>query len=194
MNAPFTSKPNSDRNTELGISIIELLIVITIISVVTGFALMRITQAQQAMRRVNSAREMIGYLERARLDSIRRHAVATGQMARITVTGPSTYTLLMDIDRDGTLDPPRTIRIPAGQGVFTGAFPKLIMFNWRGKTVNSFNAPAAALPISLTSYGTSSTIDVSGAGSATLDQTVTVSPVVNSTAGTPSFRKEAQIP
>jgi hypothetical protein len=137
---------------------------------------------------------MIGYLERARLDSIRRHAIATGQMARITVTGPSTYTLLMDIDRDGTLDPPRTIRIPAGQGVFTGAFPKVIMFNWRGKTVDILNAPAASLPISLTSYGTSSTIDISGAGSATLDQTVTVSPVVNSTAGAPSFRKEAQIP
>jgi len=146
------------------------------------------------MRRVNSARELILYLERARIDSIRRRAIVPAQMARVTVNNASSYTVLMDTNGDGILDPGLTIRIPAGQGAFTGSFPKLIMFNWRGRTVDNSNNPTQALAVFLTnSYGTS-TVNISGAGSATVDKTITVSPVVNSGTGSASFRRDTQIP
>jgi len=192
--APPTSSINTDRKKESGVSLPEILIVAAIIAIVTVFALMRFAQAQQAMRRANSARELISYLERARLDSVRRRAIVPAQMARVTVNNASSYTVVMDVNGYGNLDAGRTINIPTGQGTFTGTFPKLIMFNWRGRTVDNANAPTQALPLFLTnSYGTS-TINVSGAGSATVDKTITVSPVVNSSTGAASFRRDTQIP
>ena len=192
--APPTSAINRDRKPESGVSLPEILIVAAIIAIVIVFALMRFAQAQQAMRRANSARELISYLERARLDSVRRRAIVPAQMARVTVNNASSYTVIMDTNGDGTLDAARTITIPTGQGTFTGTFPKFIMFNWRGRTVDNANAPTQALPVFLTnSYGTS-TINVSGAGSATVDKTITVSPVVNAGTGAASFRRDTQIP
>jgi len=180
--------------SQKGFSLLELFIVMTMVAIVTTFALMRFAQAQQGMRRANSARELIAYLERARLDSIRRRAIVPAEMARVTVNSASSYTIVVDTNGDGILDPARTINIPTGQGAFTGTIPKLIMFNWRGRTVDNANNPSQALPVSLTnSYGTS-TINVSGAGSATVDKTITVSPVVNSGATAPSFRRDTLIP
>ena len=156
MSAPLTlyaaSSPESDR----GFSLLELFIVMTMLTIVTTFALMRFAQAQQGMRRANSARELIAYLEKARLDSIRRRAIVPAQMARVTINSASSYTIVIDSNGDGTLDPARTVNIPAGQGTFTGTMPKLIMFNWRGRTVDNANNPSQALPVLLTnSYGTS---------------------------------------
>ena len=194
MDAPLSSKTRKDLRSDKGVSLLEVLIVVTMITIVTAFAFMRFAQAQQGMRRVNSARELIAYLERARLDSIRRRAIVPADMARVTVNSASSYTVLMDTNGDGVLDAGRTIRIPPGQGVFTGAFPKLIMFNWRGRTVDNSSNPTQALPVFLTnSYGTS-TINVSGNGGATVDKTITVSPIVNSLATAPSFRNGTQIP
>src|SRR6185436_19265832 len=59
---------------EKGFTVFELLIVLSIISVLSGFALMQITRARQAMVRENAARQFAGYLEKARIDSLRRHA------------------------------------------------------------------------------------------------------------------------
>jgi prepilin-type N-terminal cleavage/methylation domain-containing protein len=194
MQLPPTKKDKDSVKGNEGFSLVELFIVMTMIAIVTTFALTRFAQAQQGMRRANSARELIAYLERARLDSIRRRAMVPADMARVTVNSASSYTVVMDTNGDGILDPARTINIPAGQGAFTGTIPKLIMFNWRGRTVDNANNPAQALPVLLTnSYGTS-TINVSGAGSATVDKTITVSPVVNSGAAAPGFRRDTKIP
>jgi prepilin-type N-terminal cleavage/methylation domain-containing protein len=194
MTVPLISESGSTARSNKGFSLLELFIVMTMITIVTTFALTRFAQAQQGMRRANSARELIAYLERARLDSIRRRAIVPADMARVTVNSASSYTVLMDANGDGVLDPARTINIPAGQGAFTGSLPKLIMFNWRGRTVDNANNPSQALPVLLTnSYGTS-TINVSGAGSATVDKTITVSPVVNSGAAAPGFRRDTKTP
>ena len=187
----MNSKPSKAHR---GFSLLELLIVLTLIAIVSVFAFMRFAQAQQGMRRANSARELISYLERARIDSVRRRAIVPAQMARVTVNSATSYTVLIDTNGDGVLDPGRTINIPTGQGTFTGTFPKLIMFNWRGRTVDNANNPTQALPVYLTnSYGTS-TVNVSGAGSATVDKTITVSPVTNAGSGAATFRRDTQIP
>jgi Tfp pilus assembly protein FimT len=194
MYALHTPQNRKIIGSEHGFSLLELFIVMTMITIVTTFALMRFAQAQQGMRRANSARELIAYLEQARLDSIRRRAIVPAEMARVTVDSANSYTIVMDRNGDGILDPARTINIPTGQGVFTRAIPKLIMFNWRGRTVDNANKPSDSLPVELTnSYGTS-TINVSGAGAATVDKNIVVSPVVNTGATAPTFRRDTQIP
>ncbi|HEX8708371.1 MAG TPA: prepilin-type N-terminal cleavage/methylation domain-containing protein [Pyrinomonadaceae bacterium] len=126
------------RRGERGFSLIEMLIVVAMIGIVSGFALLRISAAQRSMRLTNSTRELMGYLEKARLDSVRRHAMATGEMANVTIESATSYTINIDQDGDGAFDPPRTITIPPQQGVsFAGiTFPTVIRYNWRGRPVD----------------------------------------------------------
>ena len=135
-----------DRGGERGVSVVEVLIMLTMITLISGYALTRIKGAQQYMRMENASREFMGYVEKARLDSVRRHAGPPGllpqpQMSLVTITGPRTYTVVMDFDGDGSVDPPRNITIAPDQGVVfnTGAtpLPLTIAFNWRGRTVST---------------------------------------------------------
>lgn len=159
------------RSAERGISIIELLIVVAMVGLVTAFAVMKIAAAQRAVRLTNSAREFTGWLEKARLDSLRRHPMGTGEMASVQITSATTYTVTIDQNGDGTLDPARTIRIPANSGAsFAGiAVPTTIRYNWRGRAVDAggnlmnlafriqdASGSAAPVNINVTSAGDSS--------------------------------------
>lgn len=134
------------RFGERGVSVLEMLIMLLMISIITGYALTRISGAQQFMRMENASREFMSYVEKARLDSVRRHAGPPGplpqpQMSSVTITGPRTYTVTMDFNGDGIMDPPRNMTIAPDQGVFfnTGGtpLPLTISFNWRGRTVDA---------------------------------------------------------
>src|SRR5437868_3364486 len=130
---------DSLRRGERGVSILEIVIVVAMISIVTSFAVMQIGAAQRAMRLTNSAREFLGWLEKARLDSLRRHAISNVEMASITINNNNTYTVTIDQNGDGTLDPGRTITIPNTHGArFSGVtIPSTIYYNWRGRPVDS---------------------------------------------------------
>lgn len=134
------------RGGERGVSILELLIMLVMVSVITGYALTRISGAQQFMRMENASREFMSYVDKARLDSVRRHAGPPGTlpqpaMSSVTITGPRSYTVTMDFDGDGIVDAPRTITIPENQGVIfntgTTPLPITISFNWRGRAVSN---------------------------------------------------------
>lgn len=159
------------RNAERGVSIVEILIVITMIGVVTAFAVMQITGAQQSMRLSNSAREFMSWLDKTRLDSVRRHAAGTSTsgMASVKINSATSYTVTIDQDGDGTLDPARTFTIPGTHGAaFAGiTIPATIYYNWRGRPVDSLgnllslsfrlqDANGHTNPINLTSTGDSS--------------------------------------
>ena len=77
----MNSKPEGDvivpERGERGFSAIQLLVVVAIIAIISVMATVSISKAQQQMRRENVIREFKGYLEKARLDSIRRHATST---------------------------------------------------------------------------------------------------------------------
>jgi type II secretory pathway pseudopilin PulG len=161
------SEVGGRRQSERGISVLEIIIVVTIIGVVTAFAILRISAAQRAMRLTNSTREFISYLERARIDSIRRRPMNVGEMARVTINTVNSYSVQLDQDGDGLLDAPRTITIADVQGArFAGvAIPTIIYFDWRGRPVNGFGnnialnfrmedaSGANPNPINLTSIG-----------------------------------------
>src|ERR1700682_368323 len=91
------------RNDASGFSLLQLLITVAIIGVVTAYALIQLSNAQQAMRLSSSSREFMNYTEKARIDSIRRHAMTPAQMASISVTGLRQYTITMDFNFDGAV-------------------------------------------------------------------------------------------
>ena len=104
MKVILTSHPSENAR---GFSVIELLIVVSIISVVSGFAVMQITRARQVMIRENAALQFAGYLEKARVDSLRRHPMAAAQMAQVTIGDATSYSVTIDADGSG---PYRAIR------------------------------------------------------------------------------------
>lgn len=178
-----------------GISIIELLIVVSMIFVISGFALMNISRARQVSVRSNVAREMTSYIEKARLDSIRRHSTTAAQMAQVTIVNSSRYSVTLDSDGDGTIDAARVINLPANSNlIFNGPFPRSIIFNWRGRTVDNAGVLTTPSAISITnSYGASS-INLSTAGQSALDTTLQTDPITNTTAPAVTFRSQTQFP
>ncbi|HEX8773026.1 MAG TPA: hypothetical protein VF735_05430 [Pyrinomonadaceae bacterium] len=155
-----------DRRGERGVSMIEVLIMLTMIALISGYALTRISGAQQYMRMENASREFMSYVDKARVDSVRRHAGPPGllpqpPMSFITITGPRAYSVVMDFDGDGNIDPPRNITIAPDQGVVfnTGAtpLPIVIAFNWRGRTVSPTTNAIAATYITPPSFGIQTT-------------------------------------
>jgi prepilin-type N-terminal cleavage/methylation domain-containing protein len=178
-----------------GFSVIELLIVATIISIVTGFALMQITRARQVMVRENAARQLDSYLEKARVDSLRRHPTASAQMAQVTIINATFYSVTIDADGNGTLDAPKVMSLPADSALqFNTPFPRTIYFNWRGRTVDAAGNVASPPFVTISNTYGSSRIDLTTAGQPTLQGPPASSPVTNSTAPAPSFRSNTQIP
>ncbi|MEP6743807.1 MAG: tetratricopeptide repeat protein [bacterium] len=176
-----------------GFTVIELLIVASIISVVSGFALMQITRARQVMVRENAARQLASYLEKARIDSVRRHPTTSAQMAQVSIINATFYTVTIDANGDGALDAPKVVSLAPDGLQLNGPFPRTIYFNWRGRTVDA--AGNVALPAFVTISNTfTSKIDLTTAGQPSLTGTPASSPVTNSAAPSPAFRPNTQIP
>ncbi|HKQ51165.1 MAG TPA: prepilin-type N-terminal cleavage/methylation domain-containing protein [Pyrinomonadaceae bacterium] len=183
-------RDNSRPRRERGFSLVELLIVVAMISVVAAFAVMQISAAQRAMRLTNSAREFMAWLEKARVDSVRRHPMSKNEMAMVKITAANAYVVKIDQNGDGALDPDLTITIPASYGTsFSGvAVPQEIYFNWRGRPVSDTGASLSlAFTLQSTTGGTAPVpINLTSAGDASLDDaidpgTVTVGPNANPT-------------
>lgn len=194
MEVTLTSYQGQDAR---GFSVIELLIVVTMISVISGFAFIQIARARQEMTRQNAARQFVGYLEKARLDSIRRHPTAPAQMGQVSIVDANSYSVRIDSDGDGTLNAPLVISLPANSNLqFNGPFPRTIYFNWRGRTVDSTTAVVTPAAITISnSDGTSpTTITMTTAGQPAINTTITTTPVANSTPQPASLRNYTQIP
>jgi Tfp pilus assembly protein FimT len=193
MKAPTTSKTLSNA---AGVSVVELLIVVSMIAVFSGFAFMKIVRARQLMIRANSAQEIVSYLEKARLDSMRRRPSAVSEMAQVSIVNAGFFSVTIDADGNGTLDAPRVISLPTNTDLqFTGTFPRTIYFNWRGRTVNNANAitTPAAITLSSATYG-STVINMSDTGQPSIGTTIISSPVNNSNPPAPELRDNTQIP
>lgn len=191
MIAPLSKNRFAD---ERGISALELLIVIAMIAVICGFALMQVVEARQDMTRENAAQQLAAYLEKARLDSVRRHPSIPDEMAQVSIINASFYSVTIDADGDGTLDAPRVISMPAESNLqFNTPYPRTIYFNWRGRTVDEDGNPADPDFVSLSHSHGSSTIDLTAAGEPSLVGAPVSSPVVNSSPPLPSFRSTTQV-
>ena len=94
----------SKTNTESGISIIEVVVVILIVSILVTFAVASFRSAGTNLDRQNIAREFKISLERARFDSVKRRASVCEDMSGVTINETS-FTLSIDMDNDGALSP-----------------------------------------------------------------------------------------
>ena len=192
MKPPLITKNSAN---ESGFSVLEVLIVAVMLSVLVGFAITQIAQAKQNMTRANAIRELTTYIEKARLDSVRRHATTSAQMAQVSIINANFYSVTLDANGDGTMEAPRVIGMPADSDltIQNGSFPRTVMFNWRGRTVD--DAGNTTNPDSVTignSYG-STTVRITNGGQTAIDATPTASPVSNQDNSIPGFRETTYV-
>ena len=122
------------------------MVVMTVISVVSGFALIRLDRARNFQQRENVAMQLKSQLERARYDSIKRRATAPSQFSRVIINQTS-FSLQIDSNQDGVLEANESQNFTFDSGVsgkFVGNlnFPLTISFDHHGraKTVDNNNA------------------------------------------------------
>ena len=127
-------------NSQSGISIIEILVVLTVLVILTTVAILQLGRAKTDLQRQRIAREFKVYLERARFDSVKRRAANAADMAKITLTSPSSFTAAIDFDGNGTLNASETRQVDFAQRSNTQIlvsdtlnYPVTISFNQRGQ-------------------------------------------------------------
>lgn len=158
-----------------GFTLLQLVITLAIMGVVGTFAIVNLASSQDWIRLQNSVRQLGGYLEKARLDAVRRHSTAN-----VTFTTPTTYNVTLDFNGTGT-PITRTFTLENGVSIISTPLPNL-NFNWRGRTSACTNTFA------LQNFrGNQSWVDVSDAGDVTINSDVNVLPSVSyATASTTS--------
>src|SRR5229473_4741012 len=105
MNSPGKK---SKLNVAAGFSVAELLIVVALIGIVTSFALISFLNSNKSFKLAGATRTLSGYLEKARVDSVRRHGGAS-----VNMNSSTSYTVNIDFGGSGVVTA-RTITLPEG--------------------------------------------------------------------------------
>lgn len=165
-------KNRANKQTRSGFSVVEMLITITLVTIITLFGVMGITRAKASIRLSGAAREYAAYVEKARTFSIRSHADDASERATVTINADKTsYTVTMDLDGDGDMDT-KTITLPDGVTFDT---VETIAFDWRGRTWNTVGATTESnAQVSITFKNSAGTVSVgvTGSGDVTIDSSV----------------------
>jgi prepilin-type N-terminal cleavage/methylation domain-containing protein len=142
-----------------GFTLLQLLIVVALVAVVSAFGFIGIRNVRAEMRVQNSARRFALYLEKARLDSVRRR-VAPGAEAEVQTFDPGTsnFQVRMDFDGSGTVQT-RSLVLDEGVTFLTNA--QTVSFDWRGRIVER-------AVFQITNGIRTIPVDVSGSGDVTL--------------------------
>lgn len=142
-----------------GFTLLQLLIVVALVAVVSAFGFIGIRNVRAEMRLQNSARRFAVYLEKARLDSVRRR-VAPGAEAEVETFAPGTsnFEVRMDFDGNGTVHSQSFV---LDEGVTFGTNAQTVSFDWRGRI-------AARAVFGITNGNRTIPVDVSGSGDITL--------------------------
>jgi type IV fimbrial biogenesis protein FimT len=147
-----------------GFTIIQIVITVAVIAIVSSFALLTLSSARASLRLQNSVRQLSSYLEKARLDAVRRHSNST-----VVFTSTTTYDVTMDFSGSGTVTT-QSYAFENGVSIISTPLPTLT-FNWRGR-ISSCTITFAVQ----NSRGEQSWVDVSDAGDVTVNSNVDVLP------------------
>jgi Tfp pilus assembly protein FimT len=133
-----------------------------------AFAIVQMTQTQARVRLADGARGLTNYLEKARTDSIRRHAASTSQ-ASVQITGSSTYRITYDQNSDGTLASTELldVTLPDGVTFVTTPVPTTASYDWRGRV-------PSAITYTLQNTTGTTTVNISGSGDVTINSTAVI--------------------
>jgi hypothetical protein len=129
-----------------GVTVIDLLIVGTIIAVAVSLALPVVLHAQRSLVRANAVQEFSGFIQQARGDSKKLHAVAPAQMAHVTILNERYYYVVTDADGNGALDPPVVINLTDRNIRMDGPFPRTFLFDQLGRVVDQ-NQSLVPVPV-----------------------------------------------
>ena len=150
----------TDRR-DRGVGMVELVIVLEIVGVAGKVALLQILSARSALRVQNSVRQLASYMEKARVDAVRRHGTST-----ISFSDTRTYSVTMDFSNNGT-PTTRTFTFQDDVRLASSELPN-VTFNWRGRTLTAGSSCVTTFAVSDTmNHGLS--VDVSGSGDVTVE-------------------------
>ena len=159
------AQAQDSRRGERGYSVVQVVIIAAVIAIVSTFAFMGIANARHSLRLSSSTRTLAGYIEKARADSVRRHAEGAAR-ASISFPSASTYTVTMDFNNDGTIDAARTFTLEENVVFTNNPLPGQIIFDWRGRNTGNVD-------ISLrNAINQTSTVGVTASGDVTVDTAV----------------------
>lgn len=156
MKPPTAEKYRRQR----GAGIAELAIVLAIIGIVSAFALFQIKSSRSALRVQNSVRQLASYMEKARVDAVRRHGTST-----VSFSNTNTYSVTMDFNNVGSVTT-RTFTFDEGVRIASSELPN-VTFNWRGRTLTSGASCITTFAVHDANHGLS--VDVSGSGDVTVE-------------------------
>jgi Tfp pilus assembly protein PilE len=149
-------------NHQDGFTIMQMVVTVAIIAVLSTLGFMGIANARAEFRLQSSARLFATYVEKARADAVRRHAMP-GNESSVETFGPgtNTYTVSMDYG-SGTVES-RTFQLESGLTFNTAA--KRVLFDWRGRIQEAW-----VFQVFSESLKTSLPVDVSGSGDITVGE------------------------
>lgn len=146
----------------------QMVITISIIAIVSTVGVLGINTARAEFRLQSSARLFSTYVEKARADSIRRHA-ATGAESSVETfgAGTSNYAVTMDYG-SGTVET-RNFQLESGTVFMTAA--QKVTFDWRGRLLVPCDVTKTCVFQVHSNYlGRSVPVDVSGSGDITVGE------------------------
>ncbi|MEN3327351.1 MAG: hypothetical protein V7638_2158 [Acidobacteriota bacterium] len=156
-------KPNSRTTTQQrGFTLTQMVITLAIIAVVSTGGVLGIRTARAEFRLQNSARLFATYIEKARADSIRRHA-ATGQESSVQTFGPGSTQYAITMDYGSGVVETRIFELESGLNFATA--PTTVTFDWRGRI-----AQAWVFQIHSDYLERNLPVDVSGSGDITVGE------------------------
>src|SRR5437588_12056648 len=144
-----------------GFTMLDLLIAATVISIVISYALTEIVHAQTAALLHRAAQEFSTYLERARNDSVRRHATDPRQMARVTILSDHSYSVAIDANGDGVIDAPVLVNLAEQRVVLGDSAPRAFIFDWLGRIVDAQQNVIPSARVTVSNNSGTSLINVS---------------------------------
>jgi Tfp pilus assembly protein FimT len=126
--------------SESGFSLIELLIILVVIGIIVTLAVIGLGASSASLARQNISREFKVALERARYDSVKRRPATCDDMSRVEITSSTSFRLLTDTNRNGTIDPAGETSLfdfsnRSNTEIVDGlTYPVTIRFDGRGNT------------------------------------------------------------
>lgn len=156
------------------------MIVLAVSMVLITFALVGVDQAQARVRLADGARGMSNYLEKARTDSIRRHADSASQ-GSVQITSSTTYRIRYDQNSDNTLDSTEflDVTLPSGVTFVMSPTPTTASYDWRGQVTS-------AITYTLQNTTGTTTISITKSGDVTLSSTAIVPTTASSSTPYPT--------
>ena len=157
----------ASRNRSAGFSFLDMMIAVVILAIIVTYVLGQISTIRKPLARTNAAQRLTSYIQRARSDSIRRHANEMPRMAQITVVDSHAYNVSLDANGDGGLDPPVIVDLKEQNLKLDGPFPRMYLFDAQGRTVDAARNPLPAASITVFNASGKSVVNVTNPSSPT---------------------------